>query len=181
MSHSTCPTNELNSTSTLLEEPGVLVARKHHLPVRASHWLNVPILLGLILSGVSIYWASPIYQHKADLNTGNVDVAGDRNLALHASSWTASLHQSTRLDLQPHEPRARHVGISPASALAVRVPLCTEWRGVRCGADHFSRSPQAVHFISRCSSIGWLRYLAALTQRVFGISGSCSFSSLYLM
>ena len=56
MSHSTPPANEPNSTSTLLEEPGVLVAKKHDLLVRWSHWLNVPILLGLILSGVSIYW-----------------------------------------------------------------------------------------------------------------------------
>ena len=39
--------------------------------VRCSHWLNGPILLGLILSGVSIYWASPAYQHKPDLLTGN--------------------------------------------------------------------------------------------------------------
>jgi len=37
----------------------------------------VPILLGLILSGTSIYWASPIYQHKPDPNTGNTDVAAD--------------------------------------------------------------------------------------------------------
>jgi hypothetical protein len=42
-----------------------------------SHWLNVPILLGLILSGVSIYWSSPIYQHKPDPTTGNFDVAAD--------------------------------------------------------------------------------------------------------
>jgi thiosulfate reductase cytochrome b subunit len=39
--------------------------------------LNVPLLLGLILSGISIYWASPIYQHKPDPNTGNFDVAAD--------------------------------------------------------------------------------------------------------
>jgi hypothetical protein len=32
----------------LPELPGVLVARKHHLLVRWSHWLNMPILLGLI-------------------------------------------------------------------------------------------------------------------------------------
>jgi len=32
---------------------GVLVVRRHHLLVRCSHWLNVPILLGLILSGAS--------------------------------------------------------------------------------------------------------------------------------
>jgi thiosulfate reductase cytochrome b subunit len=39
--------------------------------------LNVPLLVGLILSGISIYWASPIYQHKPDPTTGNFDVAAD--------------------------------------------------------------------------------------------------------
>jgi thiosulfate reductase cytochrome b subunit len=78
MSHSTPPPDcEPNSTSTLPEHPGVLVVRKHHFLVRWSHWLNVPILLGLILSGISIYWASPIYRHKPDPNTGNFDVAAD--------------------------------------------------------------------------------------------------------
>ena len=55
------------ATSTPESEPaGVLVVRRHHLQVRFSHWLNVPILLGLILSGVSIYWAYRVYQHKPD-------------------------------------------------------------------------------------------------------------------
>src|SRR6266550_9220071 len=40
MSHSTPPANEPNSTSTLLEEPGVPVAKKHHVLVRWGHWLN---------------------------------------------------------------------------------------------------------------------------------------------
>src|ERR1700722_7046660 len=74
MSLSTPPDCESKPTSTLPEEPGVLVVRKHHFLVRWSHWLNVPILLGLILSGISIYWASPIYQHKPDPNRGNTDV-----------------------------------------------------------------------------------------------------------
>ncbi len=65
------------SASTLSEPPGVLVAKRHHLLVRWSHWLNVPILLGLILSGISIYWSSPIYQHKPDPGNGNFDVAAD--------------------------------------------------------------------------------------------------------
>src|SRR5437899_10367466 len=77
MSHATPHDNEPNSTSTLPEEPGVIVTRRHHLLVRWSHWLNVPILLGLILSGISIYWASPIYQHKPDPITGNFDLAAD--------------------------------------------------------------------------------------------------------
>ena len=69
MRRSTLPDCEPNSTSTLPEQPGVLVLRKHYFLVRWSHWLNVPILLGLILSGISVYWASPIYQHKPDSNT----------------------------------------------------------------------------------------------------------------
>lgn len=66
-----------DSASTLLAKPGVLVVKRHHFLVRWSHWLNVPLLLGLILSGISIYWASPIYQHKPDPTTGNFDVAAD--------------------------------------------------------------------------------------------------------
>ena len=41
-------------------EAGVSVVRKHHPMVWCSRWLNVPMLLGLILSGKSIYRASPI-------------------------------------------------------------------------------------------------------------------------
>jgi thiosulfate reductase cytochrome b subunit len=69
--------HESNSTSTLLVRPGVLVVQRHHVLVRVSHWLNVPLVLGLVLSGISIYWSSPIYQHKPDPVTGNFDVAAD--------------------------------------------------------------------------------------------------------
>jgi hypothetical protein len=68
---------ERNATSTPEGQAGVLVVHKHHLLVRCSHWLNVPILPGLILSGLSIYWASPVYQHKPDPLTGNVDPLAD--------------------------------------------------------------------------------------------------------
>ena len=51
--------------------------RKHHILVRWTHWLNIPLLIGLILSGMSIYWASPVYQHKPDPNTGNFDYLAD--------------------------------------------------------------------------------------------------------
>src|SRR5437879_2347293 len=139
MSQSTPPNCEPNSTSTLQEQSGVLVVRKHHFLVRWSHWLNVPILLGLILSGISIYWASPIYQHKPDPNTGNVDVAADIGIWICPPAWPASLQQSARLDLQPHEPWARHVGISPAPALVVRVSVHAEWHCVRCRAGNGRR------------------------------------------
>jgi thiosulfate reductase cytochrome b subunit len=58
-------------------EPRVRVACKHHLLVRVSHWLNVLLLLGLIVSGISIYWASPIYCHNPDPQTGNFDYVAD--------------------------------------------------------------------------------------------------------
>jgi len=73
----TTPPKEEITMSTLQERPGVLVVRRHHLLVRCSHWLNIPILLGLALSGTYIYWSSPIYQHKPDPLTGNFDVAAD--------------------------------------------------------------------------------------------------------
>jgi thiosulfate reductase cytochrome b subunit len=69
--------HEPSSTSTSPVQPGVLVVKRHHILVRLSHWLNVPLLFGLVLSGISIYWASPIYQHKPDPNTGDFDVAAD--------------------------------------------------------------------------------------------------------
>ena len=68
---------ERNATSTPEGQAGVLVVHKHHLLVRCSHWLNVPILLGLILSGVSIYWASPVHQHKPDPVSGNLNPLAD--------------------------------------------------------------------------------------------------------
>jgi hypothetical protein len=64
--------------------PGVRIVRKHHLLVRVSHWLNVPLLAGLIVSGISIYWAPPIYQHRPDPKTGNVDYFADAGVWLCA-------------------------------------------------------------------------------------------------
>jgi thiosulfate reductase cytochrome b subunit len=77
MKHLTSSDSQPGATRTLLKPPGVLVVKRHHILVRWSHWFNVPLLLGLILSGISIYWASPIYQHKPDPVTGNFDVAAD--------------------------------------------------------------------------------------------------------
>lgn len=54
----------------------VVVVRKHHWLVRLTHWLNIPLLTGLTLSGVSIYWAAPVYKHPADVN-GNEDYLND--------------------------------------------------------------------------------------------------------
>ena len=58
------------TTGAPASKPRVLIVRRHHLLVRISHWLTIPLLLGLILSGISIYWASPIYQHDPNPTTG---------------------------------------------------------------------------------------------------------------
>jgi len=80
--------SEVIATRMPEDQAGVRVVRRHHLLVRWSHWLNVPVLLGLILSGVSTYWASPVYQHKPDPFTGNVDLLADVGI------WTAEQKES---------------------------------------------------------------------------------------
>jgi thiosulfate reductase cytochrome b subunit len=58
-------------------QPTRAVACRHHVLVRWTHWLTVPLLLGLILSGVSIYSVGPVYQHSPDAITGNTDYVAD--------------------------------------------------------------------------------------------------------
>src|SRR5262247_45652 len=58
------------------------VVPKHHGLVRLSHWVNVPLLLGLIASGLSIYWAAPVFHHPPDPVTGSRDYLRDLGIAL---------------------------------------------------------------------------------------------------
>jgi thiosulfate reductase cytochrome b subunit len=59
-----------------------LVVIKHHALVRLSHWLNVPILFALIVSGFSIYWASPVFLHKPDPVTHSRDYLADVGITI---------------------------------------------------------------------------------------------------
>src|SRR5712672_1876334 len=121
MGRSLTPHEEASSTSRRSGKPVVLVARRHHLLVRWSHWLNVPILLGLILSGISIYWASPVYQHKPDHTTGNFDVAED--IGIWICAHVPGLHQYS----SPPDWVYNHMSLGPGMlALALRLHwLCT--------------------------------------------------------
>src|SRR6267378_1059300 len=71
MSHLTLPANEPNSTSALPEEPSVLVAKKHHLLVRWSHWFDVAADIGVWICahvpGLHHYSSPPdwIYNHMS--------------------------------------------------------------------------------------------------------------------
>src|SRR6266404_2673319 len=35
---------------------------KHHRAIRWMHWINVPVLTGMIWSGLLIYWANDVYR-----------------------------------------------------------------------------------------------------------------------
>jgi thiosulfate reductase cytochrome b subunit len=105
-----------NSTSALLVQPCVLVVMRHHILVRWSHWLNVPLLLGLIISGISIYWSSPIYQHKPDPVTGNFDVAADIGI------WICAHIPSQRHYASPPDWLYNHISLGPGMlAPALRI------------------------------------------------------------
>lgn len=60
----------------------VRVVPKHHALVRLSHWVNVPVLLGLIASGLSIYWAAPVFTHARDPVTHSKDYLVDAGSAI---------------------------------------------------------------------------------------------------
>jgi thiosulfate reductase cytochrome b subunit len=60
----------------------VRVSLKHHALVRVSHWVNVPLLFGLIASGLAIYWAAPVFTHAPDPLTGSRDYLADAGNAI---------------------------------------------------------------------------------------------------
>src|SRR2546425_7282323 len=58
------------------------VVPKHHPLVRLTHWANVPLLLGLIASGLAIYWAAPVFVHPRDPVTMSRDYLADLGIAI---------------------------------------------------------------------------------------------------
>jgi thiosulfate reductase cytochrome b subunit len=60
----------------------VRVVPKHHPLVRLSHWINVPLLLGLIASGLAIYWAAPVFKHAVPGSMRGGDYLVDLGLAI---------------------------------------------------------------------------------------------------
>src|SRR4029453_15687071 len=60
----------------------VRVVPKHHGLVRLTHWANVPLLLGLIASGLAIYWAAPVLKHRYDPAPRRGDYLVDLGLAV---------------------------------------------------------------------------------------------------
>jgi thiosulfate reductase cytochrome b subunit len=71
-----------------------LVVPKHHALVRLTHWVNVPLLAVLIASGLSIYWASPVFEHARDSKTGSTDFLADAGIWIvrHVPGLSGSPH-----------------------------------------------------------------------------------------
>lgn len=55
---------------------------KHHALVRLTHWANVPLLLGMIASGLSIYWAAPVFRHPRDPVTQSREYVADAGIVI---------------------------------------------------------------------------------------------------
>ena len=116
MNPSASPCCQPNSASTLPAQRGVLVVKRHHILVRWSHWLNIPLLLGLVVSGISIYWSSPVYQHKPDQVTGNFDVAADIGI------WICSHVPGQHYYASPPDWIYNHMSLGPGMlAQALRI------------------------------------------------------------
>jgi thiosulfate reductase cytochrome b subunit len=81
--------------------------------------LNIPLLLGLIVSGISIYWASPIYRHSPDPQTGSFDYLAD------AGIWIcAHLPGAHQCESRP-EWIYNHISLGPYMlAAAMRLHWC---------------------------------------------------------
>ena len=60
----------------------VRVVPKHHGLVRLTHWANVPLLFGLIASGLAIYWAAPVFKRHAPALGQNRDYLQDAGRAI---------------------------------------------------------------------------------------------------
>jgi hypothetical protein len=111
--------------------------------------MNVPVFLGPILSGISIYWSSPIYQHKPDPVTGNFDVAADIGVWICAHvPWLDHYNSPPDWIYNHYEPRAGYVGSRFAPPLAVHVRIHAEWCGLcrrvdrrRGGPDYCPAGP----------------------------------------
>ena len=103
---------EQTATRTPENRAGARVVRRHHLLVRLSHWLNVPILLGLILSGVSIYWASPVYKHTPNPTTGSSDFLAD--IGIWICGHVPGLHHYS----SPSDLVYNHISLGPGMLAA---------------------------------------------------------------
>jgi thiosulfate reductase cytochrome b subunit len=104
----------------------VVVARKHDGLVRMAHWAHVPLLLGLIASGLAIYWAAPVFHHAPSPANPRGDYLIDVGRTL--ASWFGG-RGDTRFWLY------EKVSVGPAQlASALRLHWLLAYLYMACGA-----------------------------------------------
>ena len=89
MNDRTLPLTAAKARPAPPREP-VLVVRKHDLWVRVSHWGHVPLLVGLIGTGLAIYWAAPVFRHAPTPGNPRGDYLADLGIALASRFGTSS-------------------------------------------------------------------------------------------
>jgi len=84
----------------------VRVVPKHHALVRLSHWANLPLLAGLIATGLAIYWAAPVFLHAPNPASGTRDWLDDASVfvahSLHDTSGDPRMWIYEHFSLGPH-------------------------------------------------------------------------------
>src|SRR5262245_19012668 len=106
----------------------VRVASKHDGLVRLTHWAHVPLLFGLILTGLAIYWAAPVFRHAPTPGNPRGDYLVDAGRAM-ASLFRAS--GETRYWLY------ERLSVGPGQlANALRLHWLLAYLYMACGALH---------------------------------------------
>ncbi len=78
----------------------VRVASKHAFLVRLSHWIHVPLLVGLIVTGLAIYWAAPVFRHAPTPGNPRGDYLVDLGQALAPLFGGAAARSTGAVDMR---------------------------------------------------------------------------------
>ena len=103
----------------------VRIAHKHDALVRLSHWGHVPLLVGLIATGLAIYWAAPVFRHASAPGNPRGDYLVDAGRAL-AGVFGGGANGNWLYE---------RLSIGPAQlASALRLHWLLAWLYMACGA-----------------------------------------------
>src|SRR5258707_15727397 len=142
--------SERMATGARAPRTRALIVCRHHLLVRISHWLTIPFFLGLILSGISIYWASPVYQHNPDPQSGTFDYFAN------AGIWICAHIPWLRHCADPANWVYNHISLGPYMlAFALRFHWLCAYLFMLNGL---------VYLAGLCSGGGWRSRLPRLTD-----------------
>ena len=109
---------------------------KHPRPIRWMHWINVPLLFGMIWSGLLIYWANDVYEVRV----------GQRTLFHFFPTW---FYKALHLEFRLAEGMAWHFALMWLLAInglcyVVYLFASGEWRELVPRPKHFREAFQVV-------------------------------------